>query len=189
MHSEARYKAALKLPGGRFDRNQAVSLLRSYLNVKYGQGDWVKGYYGNSIFLDRQLIEDSKIPLSEMQSQVANFMVQFAAVAETITATALSNGEFSENVRGLVQNGYHPKRSGDVIVILRSGWTMDNPIRSGTGYNYDRRIPLVWYGWKIGKRSIYRDLDMVDVAATLSFFLEIPAPDAALGSPILELVE
>ena len=189
MHSEQKYKAALKLPGGQFDRNQALALLKSYLNVKYGQGDWVKGYYGNSIFLNRQLIEDSEIPLSEMQSMVANFLVQFAAVAETITSTALSNGEFSKNVRGLVQNGYHPKRSGDIIVILRSGWTLDNPIRTGTGYNYDRKIPLVWYGWKIGKRSIYRDLDMTDVAATLSFFLDIPPPDAASGSPILELVE
>lgn len=189
MHSEVKYKAALKLPGGQFDRNQALSLLRSYLNVKFGQGNWVKGYYGNSIFLNRQLIEDSRIPLSDMQAQVANFLVQFAAVAETITSTALSNGEFLENVRGLVQNGYHPKRSGDVIVILRSGWTLDNPVRSGTGYNYDRRIPLVWYGWKIGKQSIYRDLDMADIAATLAFFLDIPSPDAASGSPILELIE
>jgi len=189
MHSEVKYKAALKLPGGHFDRNQALSLLRSYLNVRFGQGNWVKGYYGNSIFLDRQLIEDSRIPLSEMQAQVAGFMVQFAAVAETMTSTALSNGEFSENVRGLVQNGFHQKRSGDVMVILRSGWTLDNPVRTGTGYNYDRKIPLIWYGWKIGKRSIYRDVDMADIATTLAFFLDIPSPDAASGSPILELIE
>ncbi len=189
MQMEPKYLESLKLPVGRFSRQQALSLLRSYLNVKYGKGEWVKGYYGNSIFLNRTLIEDSQIKLNELRMQVANFMVQFAAVTDAVSATTLSAGEFSENIRGFVQNGYHPKRSGDVLIVLRSGWTLDEPGRTGTGYNYDRKVPLIWYGWKIGKRSIYRDIDMADIAPTLSFFLNIPPPDAASGSPILELLE
>ncbi len=189
MHKESEYLRKMKLPTGQFDRNQALSLLKSYLNVKFGSGNWIKGYYGNQIYFNRVLIEDSKISLQEIRDQVANFMVQFTAVAHAITTSTFSYANFSDNLNSLVRNGYNPKRSGDITVVLRSGWRLEGEGRTSTGYNYDRRVPMIWYGWKIGKNIIYRDIDITDIAPTLSLFLNIPLPDACSGKPILELLK
>ena len=189
MPKESTYFRQLKLPVGQFKRNQALSLLKSYLNVKYGTGNWVRGFFGNQIYLNRILIEDADIPLIEIRDNVVNFMVQFAGVAHAITASTLYSAHFDDNLFALVQNGYNPKRSGDVVVVLRPGWRMDEENVIGSGYNYDRKVPMVWYGWKIGKNVVYRNIDVADIAPTLSLFLDIPLPNASFGEPILELIK
>lgn len=189
MPKEQTYFEELKLPVGLFKRNQALSLLRSYLNVKYGNGNWVRGFFGNQIYLNRTLVEDAGIPLDEIRKNVVNFMVQFSGVAHAITASTLYSAHFENNLFALVQNGYNPKRSGDVIVVLKPGWRMDDEGIIGSGYNYDRKVPLVWYGWKIGKNVIYNNVDIADIAPTISLFLNIPLPDASFGTPILELLK
>ncbi|HPT12670.1 MAG TPA: alkaline phosphatase family protein, partial [Bacteroidales bacterium] len=52
---------ANRIPSGYFKLNQSLQLLRSYLNAVYGQGDWIKGFHDNQIFLNRTLIEDANI--------------------------------------------------------------------------------------------------------------------------------
>jgi hypothetical protein len=61
MSKDMEYKKELSLQHGLFKRGQSLSLLKSYLNVKYGEGKWVRGFYGNQIYLNRVLIEDSNI--------------------------------------------------------------------------------------------------------------------------------
>lgn len=189
MNNDPKYLKYRKLPAGEFDGKQALSLLRSYLNVKLGRGEWIKGYYENQIYLNRVLIEDSKISLDEVRKEIANFMIQFEAVAHATSATTISSSYFPGGPNALIQKGYSPKRSGDVMVVLRSGWGLKGQSRMGTGYNYDRKVPLIWYGWKVGKNVIYRDIDIADIAPTISFFLNIPMPDACTGKPILDMLE
>lgn len=189
MNKEPEYLKYRKLPAGEFDGKQALSLLRSYLNVKLGRGEWVKAYYENQIYLNRILIEDSKKSLDELRNEVANFMIQFDAVAHSTSATTISSSYFPGGSNALIQKGYNPKRSGDVMVVLRSGWVLKGLSRMGTGYNYDRKVPLIWYGWKIGKNVIYRDIDIADIAPTISFFLNIPMPNACTGKPILDMLD
>ncbi|MEI8226307.1 MAG: alkaline phosphatase family protein, partial [Bacteroidota bacterium] len=52
-----------RIPAGYFKQNQALQLLRSYLNAVYGEGNWVKGYSERQVFLNRTLIEDARLQL------------------------------------------------------------------------------------------------------------------------------
>ncbi|MFO7573775.1 MAG: alkaline phosphatase family protein [Bacteroidales bacterium] len=63
-----------RIPSGYFRHNQAVQLLRSYMNAVYGEGDWVKGYSERQVFLNRTLIEDARLSLEEVQKKVARFL-------------------------------------------------------------------------------------------------------------------
>jgi hypothetical protein len=49
-------------------------------------------------------------------------------------------------------------------------------------------VPLIWYGWKVKRSTIFEPVDMVDIAPTISYFLNIASPNAAVGKPILGLV-
>lgn len=187
MSKDMEYKKELNLQQGLFKRGQSLSLLKSYLNVKYGKGKWVRGFYGNQIYLNRVLIEDSKISLDEMRDQVASFLVQFSGVSHAISASFLNSGSSVRGLAALVQNGYSQKRSGDVFLVLKPGWQMDSDNRNGTGYSFDRNVPLIWYGWRVNPTVIYRKIDMADIAPTISILLNIPFPDASSGNPIMEL--
>ena len=166
-----------------------MALLNSYLNILYGKGIWIKGYHSQQIFLNRTLIEDANLPLIEIQNIVAGFMLQFEGIANTVTANTLMTTNYTDGIFYKIQNGFNQKRSGDVIINLRAGWVeeSENSTDHNTSYAYDARVPLIWYGWKIGRRSILTPVDLIDIAPTISTFLEISYPNACSGKPINEL--
>lgn len=180
-----------KIPAGYFNQSGAVSLLISALNNLHGRSDWVKAYHAQQIYLNRNLIEDSKLSLQEMQDYVAQFMLQFSGVANTITAHTLQTTNFTDGVFKKMQNSYNQKRSGDVILNLKAGWVEDSEgSTDGTSsYSYDSRIPLIWYGWKTGRSTITREVDIKDIAPTIATFLNVTYPNSCSGKPIFELIQ
>lgn len=180
-----------KIPGGYFNHYSAITLLKSYLNAIYGEGDWVKFYHSHQIYLNRQLIEDANIKLEDFQSRVAQFLIQFEGVANTVTANTLHTRNFTKGILEKIQNGYNQKHSGDVILNLKPGWVekSDNSTGTNSSYKYDTHVPLIWYGWKVKRQKINRKVEIIDIAPTLSSFLDISFPGAAIGTPIIELIE
>jgi predicted AlkP superfamily pyrophosphatase or phosphodiesterase len=184
------YLSGARIPSGYFNHIQAMSLLKSYLNVFYGKGDWVSAYFQQQIFLNHLLLEDSNIGLEEMQTRIARFMIQFSGVANSITASTLQTTHFTDGIFHKIQNSYHQKRSGDIIINLEPGWVEMNDFSTGhnSAYPYDTHVPLIWSGWKIGRGSILRPVSMIDIAPTLSYFLDISWPTASTGETILDLI-
>lgn len=185
------YLSDNKVPAGYFNQNGALSLLISALNNTYGKGDWVRAYHAQQIYLNHTLIEDSKISLQHMQDYAAQFLLQFSGVANTITSHTLQTANFTEGIYRKIQNTYNQKRSGDVIINLKAGWVEKTEASTGgsSSYSYDSRIPLIWYGWKIGRGTITRQIENIDIAPTISTFLNITYPNACTGTPIFELVQ
>ena len=186
-----KYLTDNKIPVGYFNSAGAMSLLRSYMNNIYGKGDWIKQYHGQQIYLNRTLIKDAKRSLADVQNNVANLMLQFSGVANTMTAATLQSTGFTSGIYATMQNGYNQKRSGDVLLNLVNGWAEkpDLDKDQDAAYGYDRRVPLIWYGWKIGRKSILRPVDLIDIAPTISALLEISYPNSNSGRPILEIIE
>jgi predicted AlkP superfamily pyrophosphatase or phosphodiesterase len=180
-----------KIPGGYFNSGSAISLLRSYMNNIYGKGDWIKQYHGQQIYLNRTLIEDAKLNLAEVQSHVANLMLQFSGISNTVTSSTLQNTNFTDGIFNTMQNGYSQKRSGDVMINFTAGWAEKPEISDNIGspYGHDPRVPLIWYGWKIGRASIRRPVYLTDIAPTISTLMEISYPNSATGNPILEIMD
>ncbi len=88
------YLEQSKVPSGVFNANQAMALLSSYLNILYGKADWISYYKNQQLYLNQQLIEDSKLSLEQFQTTSANFLVQFTGVANAVTASTLQQSNF-----------------------------------------------------------------------------------------------
>ncbi len=179
-----------RIPTGEFNVNAALSLLESYLGAIYGKGDWVRYYHANQVYLNRELILNADITLQEIRQKVAEFLVQFEGISMAVTASVLQSTNFTGGIRAKMQNAYHQKRSGDVIIQFAPGWSEKNRDldRKKTAYAAENHVPLIWYGWRVKRSTLYRPVDMVDVAPTICTFLDIPYPNACLGEAILELV-
>jgi len=179
-----------RIPSGYFQQNQALQLLRSYLNAVYGEGDWVKGYSEKQIFLNRTLIEDARLSLDDVQKKVARFLVQFTGVQAAYPYSAFETNDFGTGNLKRIINNFSPQRSGDVIVILNPGWVekeSDYVTNYNSPYEYDSHVPLIWYGWTINRATVTRQVNMTDIAATLSTLCKVPYPNACTGEPMFEL--
>ena len=79
----------------------------------------------------------------------------------------------------MIANGYYPRRSGDIQIILQTGM-IDFFITSGTTHGlwnpYDAHIPLLWYGWGVKQGKTNRETYMTDIAPTLAALLHIQMP-------------
>jgi predicted AlkP superfamily pyrophosphatase or phosphodiesterase len=179
-----------RIPSGYFQQNQALQLLRTYLNAIYGEGDWVKGYSERQVFLNRTLIEDARLSLDEVQKKVARFLVQFTGVEAAYPYSAFEANDFGNGNLKRIINNFSPQRSGDVIVILNPGWVEKKPdcvTNYNSPYEYDSHVPLIWYGWIVNRGTVSRQVNMTDIAATLSTLCKIPYPNACTGEPMFEL--
>ncbi|MCF8221601.1 MAG: alkaline phosphatase family protein [Bacteroidales bacterium] len=191
-HGLAEIPAVLKekkIPAGYFRHNQATALLRSYLNVIYGQGDWVKGYYEKQVYLNHTLIEDSGLDLAEVQMTAARFLTQFNGISTAVAASVLANNEFTRGHFSRMRNSFDPVRSGDIIINLKPAWVENGKwiTNHNSDYEYDSHVPLIWYGWKVNRSSITRKVKMNEVAVTLSALCKVPFPNACSGEPMTEL--
>jgi predicted AlkP superfamily pyrophosphatase or phosphodiesterase len=179
-----------RIPAGYFKQYQALQLLRTYLNAVYGEGNWVKGYSDRQVFLNRTLIEDARLSLDDVQKKVARFLVQFTGVAAAYPYSAFEANDYSNGNLKRIINNFSPQRSGDVIVVLNPGWVEvegDDITTSNSPYEYDSHVPLVWYGWSVNRSVVTREVNMTDIAATLSSLCKIPYPNACTGDPLYEL--
>ena len=179
-----------RIPSGYFKQNQALQLLRSYLNAVYGEGNWVKGYSEKQIFLNRTLIEDARLSLDDVQKKVARFLVQFTGVEAAYPYSAFEANDFGNGNLKRIINNFSPQRSGDVIVILNPGWVdqaTDYVTNHNSPYEYDSHVPLIWYGWSVNRATVTRQVNMTDIAATLSTLCKVPYPNACTGEPMFEL--
>ena len=175
----------IKVNSDYFSIFKAVALLKSYLGLVYGPGDWIADYDQGQIYLNRELIEQKKINLKEMQDKVADFMIEFEGVAKVMTAYSLTHTSFPEGVNRLVQNSFSHKRSGDVFFCIHPTWVSELKELEDTYFRHTKRpiVPLYLYGTGV-KADLKGNCMMSDLLPTLCKILGINAPYTAHGKAI-----
>ncbi|MDR0370812.1 MAG: alkaline phosphatase family protein [Prevotellaceae bacterium] len=180
------------IPSGYFVADRSMALLNTYLMAIYGQEQWVLGYYGKNIYLNKQKMEQRGFDFSKVRQQVADFMLEFEGIQAAYTTSQVlhSSGDFRSETSKL-RNSYHNNQIGDVIITLLPGWMEVDEKNRHVDLSNDIQsyVPLFLYGWKIPSKTIHSTYRIVDVAPTLSRILDIPFPNANLGQPIEEIFE
>lgn len=183
------YLEEYNIPSGYFKTERAMALLNTYLMAFYGQGRWVEHYYAQQIYLNKELIESSKIPLKEVQDKTAAFMKEFTGVSFSAPTHLFSKNEFQSGMLKKMQASYHKDHCGDVFIILDPGWIeepQDDYEQEVYGLS-DTRVPLSFYGWKIGRGKSSRPIKISDIVPSISTMTGIPMPNSATGEPLIEL--
>ena len=72
-------------------------------------------------------------------------------------------------VRRAAALGYHPARSGDLIIVPREHWILSSSATThGTLYPYDQRVPVIFFGAGVKPGEYTGDVTPADVAPTLA---------------------
>lgn len=179
-------KEKYRMTSGIFNPESAVALLKSYMNIKYGSGDYVQLFTNQQIYLNHDLIEKKKLDLKEVQNSVALFLNQFEGIAYAKGALELEANNFPGGLLEPFQNNYHIKRSGDILIKYVDGWQPKdkfNPV----DYTDNNQVPLVWYGAGIKRGTTLRRTNATDIVPTIAAFLGISPAGSVSGNVIQEL--
>lgn len=138
---------SIGLPIVRFNIDRAAALVGTYLMALYGHERWVDGGFGNSIYLNKTLIEQKKLALETIRHQVADFLREMEGVQDAYSITDIpllqGDGEF-EKLRNSTG-----KKSGDVVVMLseRALLMINEQVEMDQVIQQNPEVPLLmWSG-------------------------------------------
>lgn len=182
-YQPAYLKEKLRIPAGFFYPENAVALLNSFLNISYGDLQWIGYFNDQQLYLNHQLIEINKIDLGEIRKKAAGFLSQFEGIHKVVTADQLEKGEVSDISIDFFHNGFFSGRSGDILFDLNEGWKPAWKTKVGN-YTDQVHLPLVFYGGGLQHKTINNPYEAIDLVPTLSEILRFQRPDKCRGKII-----
>lgn len=132
----------LHMPVQQFNVDRAAALTGTYLMALYGHERWVDGSYGQSLYLNRTLIEQKRLSLETIQRQVANFLMDFEGIQ-----IAMPGHEAM--LHPLLGATLCKRHTGDVVFVLQPGWQLMQDERHAIDRVIDDKpaVPLMlWSG-------------------------------------------
>jgi predicted AlkP superfamily pyrophosphatase or phosphodiesterase len=185
------YLKDLKIPAGYFDANAMNIKLNEFLKFTYGTEGLIKSNSNYQLFLDHVLIKNLDLDLREVEENIAQELLNYDGIDRAYSAHQMWQYDYSEGIAHILQEGYNQERSGDVLYVLKPGFTNYTPTGSthGSPQIYDTHVPLLFYGKGIRNGHTARRTEIPDIAPTLSTLLGIAFPNGTTGNPIVEVLE
>ena len=177
---------------GTFFHRAIGDSVNAFLKREYGKDSLSLYFLNQQIFLNRGKIISGGLMLDEVINKTVDYIKQNVPGTNGVfTAKQIKNGETQSEFGSFFFNGFFESRCGDIFVNFKKFWIEDR-IRGaehGSPYEYDTHVPLLWYGWIIGKGESTEPVKMVDVTPTLAALLGINPPKGCIGKPIKEIVD
>ena len=173
-----------------FNISQARFLINSFLVANYGKGDWVLGYNNGGLWLNHTLAFSKGLDIATLQRQVGTFALGLRGVSHAITASDMMGGDVKEGVVAIVQEGFYPKRSADVQLVLMPEWCevesegVNPKVSHSLPYAPYRRALVALSGMGIEKSRVEEKVDVRSLVVTLSDMVGVEAPLGAEAPPL-----
>ena len=124
---------------------------------------------------------------------VAAAALTVPGVARSFTRGQLLRGATSitDPIERRILHGFHPARSGDVVIVAEPYKYLGDTITAthGSPYSYDTHVPTIIMGAGIIPGRYLEPASPADIAPTLSALLRITAPSSATGRVLLEAIK
>jgi len=188
------YLTANGVPAGFLPEDEFKKQLNDFMIESFGKGDWIENYNSQQIYLNYKTINDKKADVAAIVQKLRQYVKKLPGIQEVWDIhdpeTVVTSGNEHHS---RIANGVHPKRSGDIAIMLQPGWLegeydAHKGTTHGSGWSYDTHVPLLWLGWKIKQGASSAAVDITDIAPTVSDLLSISFPNATVGKPISDMI-
>ncbi|MDP3912350.1 MAG: alkaline phosphatase family protein [Bacteroidota bacterium] len=174
-------KEEFNMPIGTFSPESAVALLKSFLNITYGQGDYIEVVGDQQLYFNRELLEKKNISPEDIQTKTANFINQFEGVKIALPSSSFAQGDYAKGQLAVIANSFNFKRSGDVLYQLEDGWQPVYKFQR-TIYNDNSNIPFIMHGSSVKRVKVSTKIMGEDMVPTILEILNMAIPHHCAGS-------
>ncbi|GAA4316837.1 alkaline phosphatase family protein [Pontixanthobacter gangjinensis] len=185
------YLKSRKIPAGNFSDSDLISRIGKFVSEEFNSEDLIENISNNQVFFNYEELQKKKLDSRELQEKLSHFILQQDNISRVFTREQLESGSFDKGIGSLIENGYHQKRSGDLVYVLDPGFIVfpETGTTHGSGFSYDTHAPLIFFGKGIKKGSTYSEAYINDIAPTISALLGIAFPNAATGKPLYIMLD
>ena len=185
-----------KLNGGKWVNKDIQKEAEAYATKKLGtQKNVIDEITSYRIYLNHQSIADQNLKLDDVKQCLVEFFGTAPNVIWAVDYQKVRTSSLPERLINMATMGYHPHRSGDILLICEPGYyeygNSSSPVGTthGAWNPYDTHIPLLFYGWRVKHGATSREVHINDIAPTVCQMLTIQQPNACTGEAIEEVIE
>ncbi len=175
-----------KLPGGIMNDRVAMDEMNKAIKNKFGIDKAVVSLYNYQVHFNRDLLDSVNADRNAINQFMINYLMKKDYILNAFPTSEILTSPMPQYLREKVANGFLYNRSGDIQMILKSGYIDggETGTTHGLWYSYDAHIPLLWYGFGIKQGRSAKRVYMHDIASTLAALLKIQEPSGNIGNPI-----
>jgi len=180
-----------QIPGGLSSEGALKNEIGAMLTAKGFNANLINYIGEGNIYFNHSLMDSMKISQDKLIDLVSSYLEKKPDVLQVVETRHAASASMPASLRERIVNGYNVQRSGDLVIINKSGYVDGFPTGTshGTLYNYDAHIPLLFFGKGIKKTTVKRETYMTDIAPTITTLLGIQMPSGSIGKPIIEILE
>lgn len=185
------YLKSQKIPAGYLDYGTIEEDFINFIKYRYGTTDILKNISNYQIFLDHDVVGNLDMNLAEVQEEIALELLSYTDMDKVFTGHQMWQQNYASGIPYILQNGWHQKRSGDVLYVPKPAHIAYPRMGSthGSPFIYDTHVPLLFYGKGIKRGETSSRTEIPDIAPTLAVMLGTAFPNGTTGKPIVEVLK
>ncbi len=179
----------VNIPAGYVYVNNIKNDVKAFVEEKFGDRSLIEDISNQNIFFDYAKLEELDIKPEALEKALYYFLLQHEKIDRVYTRHMIEFSNEASLFSSAIKNGFHPKRSGDVIFVFEPShisFYSKKGTTHGTYYSYDTQAPLMFYGNGIVNKTSYKRYNIRDIAPTIAALLEIAQPNGTTGRVIEE---
>jgi predicted AlkP superfamily pyrophosphatase or phosphodiesterase len=181
------YASERGYPAQRLYSHEVLAMARELAVRQFGDGSLVKDFFRPYLYLDAEAMDNKNLDRQTVTAKLAQALTGIPGIR-----AAVPSAEAADYRQPSVAHNHHPSRSGDIYIYPEPYWFLFDKgpigVMHGSPWSYDQHVPIIFAGPGIAAAKISRLVHPIDVAPTLAALLNIPAPAAAQGSVLPEVV-
>lgn len=186
------YLKSLKIPGGYFDSAAFAVYVQDYCRERWGSAELIENISNSQIFLSASKLEELKLDRALVSEDLVDLIIDYNGIHKAVSFKTMQKGNFERGILSRLRNGYNQKSSGDVLWVLDpaviSGYSQQGSAH-GSGYSYDSHVPIIFFGKGVKEGRTSKEVNVIDIAPTLSSLLKISFPNGSSGRVLDHILE
>lgn len=157
---------------GYYDNSNILEQANNALYEKYHTHNLIRNFSNSQFFIDTPKVHDLGLDLNVISNDILASSLKIDGVDTGWVSTRFGNQESSNTLFDIVKKGWNEKRSGEVILVMKSGWLSNGYADGGSGHGspwaYDTHVPLLFYGRGVHQGNTDNKTHVEDIVPTVS---------------------
>ncbi len=174
------------IDAGRISVEELTLFLHRKLATAFGPraGAWWFTVEPPLLVLHRSAIADAGVDAEAVRDSLVSWLRHYEgigiAVPMPLRSSTAQDRSLSDILQRLLHRSFLPERAGDIVFYPKPFWVIGTevPTTHGTPYEYDRSVPLVFFGGSIPAGKSSEPVSTEDIAPTIAAFLGLSLPTA-----------
>jgi predicted AlkP superfamily pyrophosphatase or phosphodiesterase len=178
-----------KLPAGAFDEAKVEAAAEQALAAAFGPGKWVTALVESNLYLDLAALDAHQVQHAAAEETAAAAIARLPGIYAAYGRARILEGRLPPTDVALrVARSFHPKVSGDVVLVSEPFWVPGklSGTTHGSPYAYDTQVPLLLAGPGVRPGRYAGRVSTLDLAPTLADLLGVLQPAGSEGRVLAE---